>query len=240
MTGPPSAVVTGASSGIGRAVALRLLAGGWRVAGVARGGDRLAAVDPRLEPWPLDLADLDALPARLASWIEAHPPVDAVVSCAGRGRFGALEEFSPAQIRALVDLNFTSHALLARAFLPGMKRRGRGDLVFLGSEAALAGSRRGAVYCATKFALRGLAQALRDECGKSGVRVTVVNPGMVATSFFDDLDFAPPEEEEGHLLPADVADAVALVLTARRGAVFDEIDLSPLKKGVRFRKGDKS
>ncbi|MCZ6795808.1 MAG: SDR family NAD(P)-dependent oxidoreductase, partial [Planctomycetota bacterium] len=98
-----------------------------------------------------------------------------------------------------------------------------------------AGKRQGAVYCASKFALRGFAQALREECAASGVRVTIVNPGMVRTGFFDDLDFAPGEEPANYVLPEDVAEVVAAVLSMRRETVVDEINLSPLKKVVRFR-----
>ena len=65
-----------------------------------------------------------------------------------------------------------------------MKKIGKGDVIFIGSEAALNGSRKGTIYCASKFALRGFAQALRDECSKSSIRVTIINPGMVKTGFF--------------------------------------------------------
>jgi 3-hydroxy acid dehydrogenase/malonic semialdehyde reductase len=93
-----------------------------------------------------------------------------LVCCAGRGDFGSLEEFSYQRIRELVELNFLSPVYLVRAFLPSLKKRGRGDLIFLGSESALSGGKRGAVYAASKAALGGFARALREECGKSGVR----------------------------------------------------------------------
>ena len=155
---------------------------------------------------------------------------------AGQGRFGSLEEFSYRQIHEMVELNLLQHIYFARAFVPRLKQAGRGDLVFIGSEAALSGGRRGAVYSACKFGLRGLAQSLREECSPSGVRVSLINPGMVDTPFYDDLDFAPGEAPENHLRAADVADAVALVLQAHPGTVFDEINLNPLKKVIRFKK----
>ncbi len=116
-----------------------------------------------------------------------------------------------------------------------MKRQGQGNLVFIGSEAALSGSRKGAVYCATKFALRGFAQSLREECSNSGIRSTIVNPGMVKTGFFDNLSFEPGDAEENYILPQDVADAVLTILSARPGTCFDEINLSPLKKVIKFK-----
>ena len=92
------------------------------------------------------------------------------------------------------------------------------------------------MYCAAKFALRGFAQALRAECARSGIRVTLVNPGMVQTPFFDALDFRPGESPDCYILPEDVARTVAHVLAARPGTVFDEIDLSPQKRVIEFNK----
>ena len=113
-------------------------------------------------------------------------------------------------------------------------RQPRGNLVFIGSEAALQGKRKGAIYCASKFALRGFAQALRQECSRSGVAVSLINPGMVQTPFFDRLDFAPGGDETNYILPQDVAQSVAMVLASRAGTVFDEIHLTPLKHVVQF------
>ncbi len=230
------AIVTGASSGIGRATAEQLLANGWEVVGLARDFAKFPCIHPRFTAYPVDLADLDALPATLRELVGHHPKVDALIGCAGQGRFGDLEQFSYAQIRYLIDLDFTSYAFLARAFLPPMKRAGHGDIIFIGSEAALQGSQKGTIYCAAKFALRGFTQALRAECARSGIRVTIVNPGMVKTPFFDALDFRPGDAPDRCILPEDVAHTVAHVLTARPGTVFDEINLSPQKKVIEFGK----
>jgi 3-hydroxy acid dehydrogenase/malonic semialdehyde reductase len=236
MNGRHTVVITGASSGIGQASCLRLLREGYTVVGIARDFAKFPFQDRRFHPISINLADLDNLPSSLQALQRAFPDVDGVICNAGRGHFGSLEEFSYQQIRSLVELNLISHVYIVRTFLPAMKRRGRGDVVFVGSEAALAGGRRGAVYSATKFALRGLAQALREECARQGIRVCIVNPGMVKTAFFDDLSFAPGEAPENYILPEDVAEALAMVLESRPGTVFDEITLSPLKKVVTFRK----
>lgn len=227
-------LVTGASRGIGEAISARLVAQGCHVIGIARQFATTSIADARFVPLQLDLADTAALPARLQELARRHAEVDALVLCAGRGQFGSLEEFSYQQIRDLMDLNFLSQAWLARAFLPAMKRRGHGDLVFIGSEASLRGGRRGAVYSASKFALRGLAESLRDECARSGVRVTLINPGMVKTDFFTDQPFVHGDDESNFILPGDVADAVSLALDSRSGTVFEEINLSPLKRSLKF------
>lgn len=227
-------VVTGASSGIGLAVSRRLVSDGHTVVGLGRDFSKTPFHHERFKSISADLADLDALPGRLQQLLVDYPHVSGAVLCAGRGHFGNLEEFSYAQIRNLVDLNLISQIYFARALLPHFKRLEYSDLVLLGSEAALSGGRKGAVYCATKFALRGLAQALREECARRGVRVTLINPGMVHTPFFDELSFRPGGAPENYVLPDDVASAVALVLGARAGTVYDEINLTPLKKVIEF------
>ena len=229
-------LVTGASSGIGRAITTLLLEQGYRVTGVARDFSKFPCDDKHFSAVTMDLSDLDSLPARLDEIIREQPAIDGVVCCAGSGRFGSLEEFSCAQIRSLLDLNLTSQVCLVRTLLPGMKQRGSGNIIFMGSEAALAGGKRGAIYSAAKFGLRGLAQALRQECAASGLRISIINPGMVKTGFFDALDFRPGEAADNYIMQEDVARAVLLILEAREGTVFDEINLSPQKKVIRFPK----
>lgn len=231
----PTVLVTGASRGIGRAICEKLLAEGCRVIGVARNISSSDHWPAELTPVDIDLSDISALPDALKRLRKAHPEISSVICNAGAGRFGSLEEFSPRQIQQMIDLNLTSQILLAREFLPLLKRSEHiANLIIMGSEAALSGGKKGAVYSATKFALRGLAQSLREECASSGVRIGIINPGMVQSSFFDELDFAPGEAEENHLKPSDVADALWLMLSARPGAAIDEINLSPQKKVIQF------
>jgi NADP-dependent 3-hydroxy acid dehydrogenase YdfG len=104
----------------------------------------------------------------------------------------------------------------------------------MGSEAALQGGQKGALYCAAKFGLRGLAQSLREEAAGKGVRVGIINPGMVQSDFFQELDFRPGPEPHQHLLPEDVAAAAMLMLNARPGTAIDEINLSPRSKVIDF------
>lgn len=229
-------LISGASRGIGRSISERLLAEGCRVVGIGRHFDAALSGHPGFDPVVIDLSQLDELTELLATLRKRIPALDGVICGAGYGRFGSVEQFSPHQIRALIDLNLTSQILLARAFLPLLKKQEQGSLIFIGSEAALSGGRNGAVYCASKFGLRGFAQSLREECAASGVRVGIINPGMVATAFFKDLDFRPGRAQDQHLTPRDVADAVWLMLNARQGAVIDEINLSPQKRVIEFGK----
>lgn len=227
-------LVTGASRGIGRAISERLLAAGTMIIGLGRDFSDWHHQTEAFSPIEMDLSDLDALPDSLAMVCREHPTLDGVICNAGTGRFGHLEQFSPSQIRTLLDLNLTQHILVARVCLPLLKRHRFGDLLFIGSESALAGGAKGAVYSACKFGLRGLTQSLRLECAASGVRVGIINPGMVMTGFFADLDFAPGEDPANHIRPEDVAELATAMLAAPPGTVVDEVNLSPLKKVIRF------
>ena len=229
-------LVSGSSSGIGLAVAEQLLKQGHTVLGVARRATHVLSQYPLFVPITLDLSQLDGLPQKAKAIQQSHPAIDAVIFCAGMGQFGSIEEFSYEQIDALITVNFTSQVYLTKALLPDLKRKNHSDLIYIGSEAALKGSRKGAMYCASKFALRGFTQALREDCGKSNVRVSLINPGMVKTPFFDELSFEPGDHESNNINPEDVAEAVVYVLTSPTKLVIDEINLSPLNKVVKFKK----
>ena len=232
MTSPRTVLLTGSSRGIGREIRDMLLQESHTVIGIARQPD-MENPPATYQPISLDLSQVDDLDQRLKKVLVSLPAIDTVILNAGGPAFGNLEELSAGQIRQFIDLNLTSHLLVARAVLPRLKRHDQSDLIVIGSEAALQGGRRGSIYCAAKFGLRGFTQSLRQECAASGVRVTMIQPGMVRTSFFDDLDFQPGAAPENAIEPRDVAEAVQLVIGARPGTVFDEIVLSPLKNVVR-------
>lgn len=209
---------------------------GLQVIGVSRDCSQFTHDHTHFFSVTFDLSDIKQLPSQARALLQAYPQLDGIVFAAGVGQFGSLEEFSYAQIEQLMTVNFTSNALLTRALLPALKRRQNVDLIYIGSEAALKGSRKGAVYCASKFALRGFTQALREECAKSRVRVSLINPGMVKTPFFDRLSFEPGDDVSQYITVEDVADAVQYILNSNPNIVLDEINLSPLNKVVKFKK----
>ena len=229
-------LVTGASSGIGRACAVALLNQGHHVIGLSRNCQQFTHTHPRFSPVEFDLSDLTILADNIKQLSKQHPSIDSIIFSAGKGQFSSLEEFSYVQIQELMNLNFISQSFLAKGLLPALKRKPLADLIFIGSEAALAGSRKGSIYCASKFALRGFSQALRDECAKSSVRVSLINPGMVKTDFFQSLSFEPGEHQSQHLVAEDVADAVIYIINARSGIIIDEINLNPANHVIQFKK----
>jgi 3-hydroxy acid dehydrogenase/malonic semialdehyde reductase len=233
---PKQVLITGASKGIGRSISDRLLASGHSVTGIARQFASDQKNQPGFIPCPIDLANLDDLPTRLDEIKQREIEPSVIILNAGMGLFASLEEFSYKQIQAIMDINFTSHAYIVRSFLPKMKQAGNGNLIFIGSDAGLRGSKKGSLYCASKFALRGFAQALRAECAKSNITVSIINPGMTKTEFYNDLGFEPGESSENYIDLGAIADCVELIMNSKAGTVFDEINISPLKHVIKFKK----
>lgn len=228
---PQLVIITGASSGIGLATLKLALAQGYWVLGISRHFDDPIAEHERLRLEALDLADIEELPARLTELVDSIDlPIAAVIHNAGIGKIAYLEQLSYDDLQVCMNINFMSHAMLSKALLPKMKKQGAGVMIFIGSEAALSGSRQGSIYCASKFALRGFAQALREECNRAGIRVTVVNPGATDTAFFDDLHYRPGSAPENVISAEQIALTLLQVITAAPTAVIDEINLSPLSR----------
>jgi len=216
-----TALVTGASSGIGAAVAQALSAGGARVALLARRRDRLEAVAASLPPGTAaavvcDVRNPEAIAAAVADVAARLGPVDVLVNNAGVGRYLSFLETSTEDVAALFETNLHSALHCTRAVLPGMLARRRGHLVNVASIAARIGSRNHSIYCASKFALAGFSESLVYELEGTGVGVTLVNPGIIATEFFDHASFgAFPDHARGRAISADRV-ATAIVRAIRR------------------------
>ena len=227
-------LITGSSSGIGRATAQKLLEAGAVVYGIARNHEKFQPDTKRYKPLTIDVTDLKVLPGQLSNLLATQPVIDGLISNAGYGSFEGLENFSPEQIYSYINDNLTSHLVVTRCLLPHFKTKNRGDVIFIGSEAALEGGKKGSLYCATKFGLRGFSQSIRQESANKNIRVTLINPGMARTSFFDDLNFRPGDDDENAIEPTDIADIIINILSMRSGTVVDEINLTPQKKVISF------
>jgi 3-dehydrosphinganine reductase len=179
------ALITGGSSGIGFALARALAARGAAVSLVARDPDRLAAAADALRAArpaaavsavPADVTDARAAAAALAAAEAAHGPADLVAACAGGVRAAPFHDLAPEDFRALMELNYFGVLNILRPALAGMRARGAGRALIVGSAAGLAGIHGYAAYAPTKFALRGLAEALRAEHAPHGVQVAIAHP----------------------------------------------------------------
>jgi 3-oxoacyl-[acyl-carrier protein] reductase len=180
-------VVTGASRGIGRTVALAAAARGARLGLIARSEDDLARVleESRAEGAIAiaDVADHDQLAAALDHLQERVGPVGILVNNAGVGSWGPFVELAREEIERVVQLDLVAALDATRLVLPGMLERRRGHVVNIGSVAGRLGAPFEAVYSAAKFGLVGFTEALAVEVAPLGVRVSMVNPGPVATTF---------------------------------------------------------
>ena len=215
--GPGIALVTGASSGIGAGTVRALRGAGWRVVATARRADRLAelADSTGCTAAALDVTDRDAL-RRLCE----SEPFDLVVNNAGLARaMGSVWDATDDDVERTVDTNLTGTINVIRAVVPGMIERGRGHIVNMSSVIALYPA-PAALYGSTKGALHALSQDLRQELRGTGVRVTEICPGRVATEFYDvaldDPTAAARAKDSGidDLTPDDVAQAVLFAVSA--------------------------
>ena len=228
-------LVTGSSSGIGEAIATRLLDLGAKVVGIARDHKKSIIKNDNYFTYTFDISDLKNLEKNIKSILNDHPEINGLVSNAGYGEFGPLENFSVDQINNFISMNLTSHIVITKSLLPHFKKTKKGDIIFIGSEAGLSGAKNGSLYCSSKFGLRGFAQSLSKDVVSNNIRVCIINPGMVRTSFFENLNFLPGDDIENAISVNDISNLVVNILTLNRNTFVDEINLSPAKKVVKFK-----
>lgn len=239
-TGPGLALVTGASSGIGAATVGALTDAGWRVLAAARRTERLdrLAAATGCTPVPLDVTDREAVRR-----VGRSDEFDLVVNNAGLGRaMGSMWEATDEDVTRMIDTNIVGVVDMTRAVLPAMIARRRGHIVNISSVLAMYPA-PAALYSATKGAVRRFSQDLRHELRGSGVRVTEICPGRVATEFYD-VAVDDPEESARlkasgiqDIQPDDVAQAVLYAVSAPWRVNVSTIELLPTEQvygGVEF------
>ncbi|UED86614.1 SDR family oxidoreductase [Streptomyces profundus] len=226
-------LITGGGSGIGAAVAGRLLAAGQRVAVLGRGAERLAALERELEaPDGLltivgDSSDWPSVREAVASTIDRFGRLDAVVANAGVTSHDTVVDGDPEKWREMVLTNVLGPALLIRAALSAL-RTSAGRIVLVGSVAGLVNT-PGNLYGATKWAMTGLAENARRAVTADGVGVTLIAPGRVETPFWDGLGELPA----GRLLSADeVAASVVWALDQPAGVDVNTVTIRPVGQPV--------
>ncbi len=229
-----TALITGTSSGIGLAITRHLLQLNCKVIGLARDHAKADIQHENFTPMHIDLSDLENT-SELSARICREQHIDFFIHCAGEGLFGSIEQFSVPQIDKNLRTNLTSALVLAHHVVPAMRKNRSGRIIFIGSESSLQAGRKGTVYCSAKFGLRGLALSLREDCSRDGINVTLINPGMVRSPFFDQLDFRPGEHASNAITTTDIAETVAYVLGSNPDIVFDEINLSPRNRSIEFK-----
>lgn len=180
----PVALVTGASSGIGAATARRLARAGFTVYGAARRADRLAelAADG-VRPLVVDLTDDEQLTAAVEKMLADERRLDVLVNNAGYGAYGAIEDVPLDDARRQLDVNLLGLARVTQLVLPTMREARRGTVVNVTSMGGRFAAAFGGWYHASKFAVEGLSDAMRQEVAPFGIRVVVIEPGAIRTEW---------------------------------------------------------
>jgi NADP-dependent 3-hydroxy acid dehydrogenase YdfG len=221
------ALVTGASRGIGAAVAHSLAAEGVRLALASRNGDDLGldgAVARRC-----DVRRPDDLEALVAEAVEQFGGIDILVANAGVGAYGPFLDLPADQLEEMIDVNVKGTLYAVRATLPHLLKSEAADIVTLASEAGRRGLPLEAVYCASKFAQVGFTRALDHELREQGVRCSNVCPGGVATDFAMGRGRTPDMPAlAGMMTPEDVAEVVRFVITRPRNHRILETAFRPV------------
>jgi NADP-dependent 3-hydroxy acid dehydrogenase YdfG len=210
-----TALVTGASRGIGAATAEALRGAGVRVMAVSRNGNPSA-----------DLSRPDDV-SRVIDTVRAEGTPDILVNVAGAFVLAPIEKTDPSTFDEIMALNVGAAFKLIHAFLPAMRERASGHIVTVGSVADHVAFPENGAYAASKYAVRGLHEVLREELRGSPIRATLISPGAVDTAIWDAIEPRPDLPPRSAMLqPGAVADAILYALTRPDGVGIDEIRLS--------------
>lgn len=224
------ALVTGASRGIGAAVARTLAREGARLGLASRSGGDLGM--DGVVAMPADVRDSAALERIVGATVERFGRLDILVVNAGVGAYGPFLDLPPDQLEEMIDVNVKGAIYAIRAALPELVRSDAADIVMLASEAGRRGLPNEAVYCASKFAQVGLTRALDHELRSHGIRCTNVCPGGVETDFAMGRGRTPDMPElRGMMSSEDVAEAVRFVLSRPRNHRILEMAFRPMSEG---------
>lgn len=219
-----AAIVTGASSGIGRSIAESLIEEGYRVYGFGRCFDGVTVSD-KLIKIELDLMDIGKLTDEIVK-IKRNEDVSLLVNNAGIGYFAPHEELSASKIHEMVCINLEVPLVLTQMLLRDIKRNS-GTIINISSVTAKKTNTHGCAYGATKAGLSSFAASLFDETRKHGVRVVAIHPDMAKTDFYRNADFNVGDTDDTYLSPEEVADTVIWALNRRRGMAVTDITLKP-------------
>ena len=203
-----NAIVTGYSSGIGKAISEKLQQNGYNV----------IKLKSRLE-------DVNSLEKEIKDILK-NSDIHTLVNCAGVGIFEPHETISISKIKRLIDINLTAPIILTKLLLRSLKKS-KGHIINISSIEATKHSKYSALYTATKSGLRDFSLSLFEEVRKDGVKVTSINPDITKTDFFNNLKFKPSEDKETYLKPEQIAQLVVDILNI--DGVITDLTIRPQK-----------
>ena len=242
-----SAIITGASSGIGRATAIALAQRGTRLALLGRSSEELEKVvkesldagSAEAFGQSVDVQDETDVSAFVASALEKFSSIDVLINSAGMSINGEVDGYKTASWRAVINTNLTGTFLTCRAVLPAMKQQGGGQIINIASGAGHNGIKEMSAYCASKFGVIGFTESLALEVRNHNIRVSTLSPGSVSTSFSRRARGLPQgtgESQESYAMTADeVASVIIAMLEQPDQAWMSEVILRPLNLDLRRR-----
>jgi NADP-dependent 3-hydroxy acid dehydrogenase YdfG len=230
------AIITGASSGIGKATALTLAKAGFKLALVGRSSERLESVaiaarslgpDVDVQVYVFDLLQLDQVKAKFAAIAEELGQVDILINNAGMGYTGRLEATSLADWQQVMNLNLTSVFQVTLGVLPTMRAQQQGQIINVSSIAAKTAFPDWGAYCVSKAALNALSQAIAVEEKAHGIRVTTIMPGAVNTPIWDTDTVNADFDRSIMLTPENIADSILQIVQLPANANIEEMTIAP-------------
>jgi NAD(P)-dependent dehydrogenase (short-subunit alcohol dehydrogenase family) len=237
------AIITGVSSGLGRATALAFAKAGAKVVLIARREEELVSVATEIEAdggqalvLPLDLAQGNEIMAVAQRTVEAFERIDVLVNAAGTDVPGPIVNLALEDWDRVINVNLRASFLIAKAVFPHMRKAGHGTIVNISSVAGKRGWANAAAYCASKFGLTGLTQALAAEGRAYGIRACVVYPGGMATNWGDWSQATSGQHQRDSLPatralpPAEVATLIVWIAAAPIELVLNEVIATPLEE----------
>jgi short-subunit dehydrogenase len=220
-----TALVTGASSGIGLATTKALLSNGYRVIGLARDFSKAKLKHEQFQAITTDLLETKKLPD-LIKLITPKEGIDLLINCAGVGYFAQHQDVKPEQIEDMVTLNLSTPMLLTKLLMPALLQRS-GTIINIASASGLKPSPFGAVYGATKTALIHFSESVFEEMRKQGIKSIALSPDLTDTHFFDKLSFYPSEDKRSYLLAEDIAEQILTILALPDHIVIPHMVIKP-------------
>ena len=226
-------LLTGASSGIGLAVGLRLAKEQYEVYGIGRHFDETLSYPENFHRYVCDITDTKALNKTLTDIRKSlsSPAPDILIHSAGIGLYGLQETLETSDLQALIRTNLEAPVLITTEFLGFMKQRKSGHIIFISSVTAKKTNTYGCAYGATKAGLLSFANSLFDETRKNGIKVTTLLPDMTKTNLYRNADFTA--DDDACIFPEDIADTVAYVLSAGKHLNITELTIQPQKHRIK-------
>lgn len=228
------AIVTGASSGIGAAIAAALIRDDYEVYGIGRDYKKQEELtkNPLFHQLVCDLKKHTDVEHTISDLRKEAGHIHVLVNCAGVGYFGPHEQINPDRIHEMVAVNIEAPMIITGLLLRDMKKNG-GVIVNISSVTAKKSNTYGCAYGASKAALTSFGNSLFDEARKYGVKVVNIHPDMTESLFYRNADFTSCDEEDERLLPEEIAQCVMSVLAMREGAVVTDITVKPQRHGIK-------